>query len=248
MESLTPRSTRGAKPPPGGFCFFRDIVNLGDDVRLRRPRTRVYIDGFNFYYAAFRRARFQEYKWLDLVAFCKAALPRNDVQLVRYFTAPLEPSRGRESQRARQEAYLAALRATPGLRTHYGQFVEHAKLQWLVDPPAHGPKKALVWVPEEKGSDVNLAAHLLVDGFAGKYEVAVVVSNDADLLEPVRLVRTVLGLPVGVLKVEGGQRACVFAKQADFVRTVRRGHFAAAQLPPTITAAGDKIISKPREW
>ena len=61
-----------------------------------------------------------------------------------------------------------------------------------------------MWVPEEKGSDVNLAAHLLVDGFTGKYEVAVVVSNDADLLEPVRLVRAVLGLPVGVIKVEGG--------------------------------------------
>ena len=140
MDSLTPRLTRGAEPPPGGFCFSRDIVNPGGDVPPRRPRTRVYIDGFNFYYAAFRRARFQEYKWLDLVAFCRAALPRNDVQLVRYFTAPLDPSRGRDGQRARQEAYLAALRATSGLVTHYGQFVEHAKLQWLVDAPAHGPQ------------------------------------------------------------------------------------------------------------
>ena len=58
MEPLTLRTTRGAKPPPGGFCFSRDIVNLGGDVPPRRPRTRVYIDGFNFYYAAFRRARF----------------------------------------------------------------------------------------------------------------------------------------------------------------------------------------------
>lgn len=73
-------------------------------------------------------------------------------------------------------------------------------------------------------------------------------ANDADLLEPVRLVRTVLGLPVGVIKVEGGQRACVFAKQADFVRTVRRGHFTAAQLPPTVTTADGKTISKPQEW
>lgn len=214
----------------------------------RRPRTRVYIDGFNFYYAAFRRGRFQDHKWLDPVAFCRAALPRNDVQLVRYFTAPLDPSRGRAGQRARQDAYLAALRATPGLQTHFGHFVEHAEVQWLVNAPAHGRKKALVWVPEEKGSDVNLAAHLLVDGFTGKYEVALIVSNDADLLEPVRLVRTVLGLPVGVIKVEGGQRACVFAKQADFVRTVRRAHFAGAQLPDELTDADGRRIAKPREW
>ena len=31
---------------------------------------------------------------------------------------------------------------------------------------------------EEKGSDVNLATRLLVDGFNGDYEQAVVVSNE----------------------------------------------------------------------
>ena len=73
------------------------------------------------------------------------------------------------------------------------------------------------WVPEEKGSDVNLASHLLVDGFTGKYEVAVVVSNDADLLEPhPRLVRAVLGLPVGVVKV--GRAARLRLRQAGRLR------------------------------
>jgi hypothetical protein len=248
MRTLTPCSTRGAKPPHGGFCFSRSIVNPGVAVSPSRPRTRVYVDGFNFYYAAFRRSHFDRYKWLDLVSFCEAALPRNDVELVRYFTAPLDPSRGRAAQRARQDAYLSALRTLPRLEIHFGQFVEHAKLHWLVEPPPGGARKALVWVPEEKGSDVNLASHLLVDGFTGRYEVAVVVSNDADLLEPVRLVRDVLGLPVGVLKVQGGQRACVFAKQADFVRTVRRGLFASSQLPQVIGGGEGTTIEKPAEW
>lgn len=94
-----------------------------------RPRTRVYIDGFNFYYAAFRRGGFADYKWLDLVAFCQAALPRNEVTLVQSFTAPLDPFGGRDGQRARQDACLAALRVTPGVQAHDGQFVEHAKSQ-----------------------------------------------------------------------------------------------------------------------
>ncbi len=34
------------------------------DTRSRRVST----DGFNFCYAAFRRARFEQYKWLDRVA------------------------------------------------------------------------------------------------------------------------------------------------------------------------------------
>lgn len=213
-----------------------------------RPRTRVYIDGFNFYYAAFRRGGFADYKWLDLVQFSDGALPRNDVELVRFFTARLDPSRGRAGQRSRQDVYLEALATLPRLTIHLGEFVEHAKRQRLVHPPSGGARTAEVWVPEEKGSDVNLASHLLLDAFRGAFDVAVVVSNDADLLEPLRMVREELGRTVGVLRVEGGQRRCIFSGRADFIRTVRRGHFAAAQLPQELTGAHGRRISKPREW
>ncbi len=52
---------------------------------------------------------------------------------------------------------------------------------------------------EEKGSDVNLATHLLHDAHMGRFDVAVVVSNDSDLLEPIRIVREQLGKKVGIL-------------------------------------------------
>lgn len=42
---------------------------------------------------------------------------------------------------------------------------------------------------EEKGSDVNLAVHLLNDGWLDAYDCAVVVSNDSDLAEAMRLVK-----------------------------------------------------------
>ena len=42
---------------------------------------------------------------------------------------------------------------------------------------------------------------MLVDGFKGLYNVAVVVSDDSDLLDPVRLVRSELGLKVGAVLV-----------------------------------------------
>jgi uncharacterized LabA/DUF88 family protein len=213
-----------------------------------RPRTRVYIDGFNFYYAAFRRGAFADYKWLDLVRPCERALPRNDIELVHLFTARLDPTRGRAGQRSRQDAYLEALTTLPRLTIHFGEFVEHAKRQWLVHPPVGGPRTAEVWVPEEKGSDVDQASHLLLDAFHGTFDVAVVISNDADLLEPVRMAREELGQTVGVLRVEGGQRRCIFSGRVDFIRTVRRGHFAAAQLPPELTDSHGRRISKPREW
>jgi len=50
---------------------------------------------------------------------------------------------------------------------------------------------------EEKGSDVNVAAHLLVDVLTGVVDAAIVVSNDSDLAFPVSYARTTV--PVGLV-------------------------------------------------
>jgi hypothetical protein len=50
---------------------------------------------------------------------------------------------------------------------------------------------------EEKGSDVNVASHLLVDLLQSRIEAAVVISNDSDLRYPVQQAR--LSVPVCVV-------------------------------------------------
>ena len=69
----------------------------------------------------------------------------------------------------------------------------------LVVHAGQSPKYARVIKTEEKGSDVNLATHLLHDAHMGRFEVAVVVSNDSDLLEPIKIVRERLHKRVGIL-------------------------------------------------
>ena len=51
---------------------------------------------------------------------------------------------------------------------------------------------------EEKGSDVNLAAHLLNDAWKDLFEAAVVISNDTDLVVPIRMVTEERKRPVFV--------------------------------------------------
>jgi uncharacterized LabA/DUF88 family protein len=79
-----------------------------------------------------------------------------------------------------------------------------------------------VWVDktEEKGSDVNLAAHLVRDAFRAAFQVAVLITNDSDLAEPVRIVRQELNLPVGILNPHQHhsaelKRVATFLKRAD---------------------------------
>lgn len=58
---------------------------------------------------------------------------------------------------------------------------------------------------EEKGSDVNVATHLLIDVLDGQVDAAVVVSNDTDLALPVKLMRQ--RVPVGLVNPAGGYPA-----------------------------------------
>jgi hypothetical protein len=58
---------------------------------------------------------------------------------------------------------------------------------------------------EEKGSDVNVATHLLLDLLHRRTDAAVVVSNDSDLAYPVSQARNVV--PVGVVNPSRGYPA-----------------------------------------
>ncbi len=152
------------------------------------------MDGFNVYYAI----RHTPYRWLDISRLARITVPNAEMRGIRYFTARIE-ARDDPDQPQRQEIYLRALRTIPELSIHFGQFRSNQVRMALVNPPLIGPKTALVWKTEEKGSDVNLAAYLLVDGFKARYEQAVVISNDSDLLEPIRMTRDELALQVIVL-------------------------------------------------
>ncbi|HEY5474727.1 MAG TPA: NYN domain-containing protein [Candidatus Limnocylindrales bacterium] len=216
-----------------------------------KPRTRVYIDGFNFYYSAYDRAGLSQYKWLNLVAMCRAALPHNDIDLVRYFTAKVGATPSDPGKPQRQEAYLQVLRTlAPGitLDEHFGQFVTNKKYLRLLKPPKTGNKRAGVSVNEEKGSDVNLASYLLLDAFQDAYDVAFIISNDSDLLVPARMVKRDLGKNLGVLRVDKDARQCVFAGIADFIKPLRESHFANNQFPDPVLDARGRSIRKPPEW
>jgi hypothetical protein len=180
--------------------------------------TNVYVDGFNLYYRAVRGT---PYKWLDLRQLCTLILPNNTIHRIRYFTAIVQ-DQGDPQQRIRQQTYLRALRTIPGLTVHLGQFMTHATRLALVHPVPGGSRFAEVWRTEEKGSDVNLATYLLMDGVEGDYEVAVVLSNDSDLELPVRMVKEKLRRPVGILTPKGSP-AATLRKVATFVRDIRPG-------------------------
>lgn len=220
-------------------------------------RTIVYIDGFNLYYRLLQKR--PHLKWLNVALLAQHVLgPQNEIVKVRYYTARVS---GRVDATApqRQQLYLDALGTLPLVSIHYGLFLEKPKWAGLVRPaldPADKdarlpflkwPDVAYVWKTEEKGSDVALASHLLLDAFQGNYEVAAVMSNDSDLIEPIRITTEVLRKPVGLLSPVKKPTPPLLAA-ATFLRHVKPVHLSACQFPNSVALATGATVNRPVAW
>jgi hypothetical protein len=206
--------------------------------------TNVYVDGFNLYYGCLKGT---SHKWLDLDVLCRTLLPNNELQRIRYFTArvkvrddPLAP--------VRQDLYLRALSTLPHVSTHLGHFLVTKTRMALATPPPAGPRTVEVLKTEEKGSDVNLATYLLADAFRGDCQTAVVITNDSDLAEPIRVISQELSIPVGLINPHPRQASRALLRQGPaFVKSIRPSVLARSQFPAEIVVRG-RTIHRPQGW
>lgn len=219
-------------------------------------RVNIYIDGFNLYYGLYTHnpdavswvkkevRRNRKCKWLDIHLLFTELLPHdNKIHAIKYFTAfvngqrdPLKP--------IRQQAYILALQRYRNVEVIFGQFKSRA-----VDMPYENPtgcnRYARVIKTEEKGSDVNLAVNMVNDGWQDKYDMAVVCSNDTDLIEAIKIVRTDIGKKICWVTPNTVYPSKEIAPHVDFHRKIHFKHLKRNQLPETIP--GTKIV-KPGEW
>jgi uncharacterized LabA/DUF88 family protein len=212
-------------------------------------RTIVYVDGFNLYFGELKNTAF---KWLDLESlFTRVLSAKNEIVKIKYFTARVQATPNNPNVHIRQQAYLQALgQCCPLVEVHYGHFLRHrVRMENGTPPPATWP----VWKTEEKGSDVNLALHVLNDAWQDAFDAAVIVSNDSDLAEAMRLVKVnhpakSLGLITPGAARSGKDKRTTSAqlkRHADFQREIRGAALSQCQLPAQIPGSNN---SKPAVW
>lgn len=205
-------------------------------------KTYVYVDGFNLYYRAVKRT---PYKWLNIDALCRFLLRKAQIQQINYYTARVTARPHDPDQPTRQDVYLRALKTIPNLSIIEGSFLTKPVNLPLAADPA---RFATVIKTEEKGSDVNLASHLINDGHLGHYQQAVVITNDSDLAEPIRIVRDELKLPIGILFPSKHLNPQLKnAVTPNFTKAIRTGVLAASQFSPNMQDAAGKF-HKPASW
>jgi uncharacterized LabA/DUF88 family protein len=208
----------------------------------------VYIDGFAVYHMCFRHnADRNHLKWLDYCALAGALLPDEEIALIRYYTARVGDSPEDPQRASRQDAYLRALATLPGLEICQGNFVKSKREVRLVAAPPGVDPRQTAWVRQEKRSDVTLATHLLTDAFDGEMSVALLLTNDSDFVEPVRIVRE--RFEVRLIVVSPDDRVSKrLAKAASFARPLDYGLLDKCQLPDVVVDSDGRQIFRPPAW
>ena len=156
--------------------------------------------------------------------------PNNNILVCRTHNDGTEPP-----EKIRQHLYYSA------------SDLRHADVDAIFAPfPNDKIQTAYVLRTDEKGSDVNLATHLLYDAFKGEFDVAVVVSNDSDLCEAIRLTIS-LGKNVGVFIPQQRSASRDLLSVATFSKPIRAGALNASSFPPVMR---DSIgeFHKPDGW
>lgn len=208
------------------------------------------------------------WRWLDLRALSTAVVMASSgwvspaVSRVVYCSARISGASNPGGQRD-QDTYLRALKAHGSVdELAMGQYVARVATAPLATPDSKGRPvlttsqwpvmiqdgvgqavpnarfMASVARREEKGSDVNVATHLLLDVLQGAVDAAVVISNDSDLKLPVEEARK--RVPVGLVNPSRNYPAGALNGSATagaghhWWYQLTRNDLASAQLPATL--------------
>ncbi len=141
-------------------------------------RVIAYIDGFNLYYGL-RAKGWKRFYWLNLRQVALHLLkPDQTLVATKYFTTIVTSP---EDKNRRQATYLEALATLPDFHIHYGHY--------LADIVTCRNCGHTYTTHHEKMTDVNIAIELLSDAFEDRFDVALLISADSDLVGPVQRVR-----------------------------------------------------------
>ncbi|MCJ1715913.1 NYN domain-containing protein [Curtobacterium sp. VKM Ac-2922] len=232
-------------------CVVRqDRAMVPFPLRSDRPTAFVYVDGFNL----FRRALqgHHDRNWLDLELLCERLLPTFDAGQIRYFTARVRHVEGRDPRSPQhQEAYLRALGTLPSVSVHFGTF--RADKRWMAVSPLEldddgAPKRVRVRKIEEKGTDVSLAAHMVADAMSGSADAYLLLSNDSDFVDALRLVRERTRHEIGlIVPTENAPARTLLEVRPDHLRHVRPATIRDSQFPDRLV---DELggFARPRSW
>lgn len=195
------------------------------------------IDGFNLYHALIENNKFNKYKWINLYSLAEKFISKNDkIEDIYYFTALASWSPGKVK---RHKAFIKA-QEIYGVKVIYGEFKKRDKKCRIC--------RKTYKTFEEKKTDVNIAINLFQLAIKDKYDKAIIISGDSDLIPSIEAVKSTFPeKQIGVI-IPIGRRAELLKKTCDFYMKMKEKHLNASMLSDEIDIGKGKQIKRPDSW
>ena len=200
-------------------------------------RVIVYVDGFNLYFGMME-AGFSYCRWLNVRALAQNLLKNNQQLIeVKYFTARVSNNPDKQK---RQSTYLDAL-YNERVKIIYGQY-QNNNLE------CH--RCGHIWMAaNEKMTDVNIATNILVDAYQDKYDMAMLISGDSDLVPPIKAVHEHFPAKRVFVAFPPKRHNNTVAAVAKGSLIIGRKKLVESQLNNSIQKNSDGfILNKPADW
>lgn len=197
-------------------------------------RVSFFIDGFNLYHSLKDFAK--DCRWLNLKSLCESYL-KPDEQLgdIYYFTAVATWNLEKSNK---HKLYIKRL-ALEGVQTIYGKFKK-------VSRHCNNCNKEYD-THEEKRTDVNIALRLFSDAVQDKFDTAILVSADSDLIPPIQAISSLFPEKRVGIVIPLGRRAKELKQVADFSFKMERKRLESNLLPKDYNLNGVNITA-PDKW
>jgi uncharacterized LabA/DUF88 family protein len=197
-----------------------------------------YVDGFNLYHGL-RSKGWKKYYWLDAWKLAERfLLPDQELIELVYSTARVKK---KPKSRERQRAYIDALEESyPKLSVIYGHYL--AK-EVRCKNCGHTYLRH-----EEMMTDVNIACKLLLDAVDGKFDTAIIISGDSDLVPPIRIIKAKFP-EKRVLTLFSPKRFSVnLCSESHGWRRIAESDLWQSQLPKNVNSQSGTTLLRPSEW
>jgi len=197
----------------------------------------AYVDGFNLYFGLKSRG-WSRYYWLNIQLLAQNLLkPNQRLLLTKYFTARIA---GPPDKQRRQSTYIEALETLNDFQIFYGKYQlnpRHCSHCGFQDE-----------VPNEKMTDVNIAVEILKDAYQDKFDVALLISADSDLVPPIKTVRELFPNKRVVIASPPGRYSIDLVNSASKSFVISRRSIAKSLLPEEIEKEDGYILRCPSSW
>jgi len=202
----------------------------------KKERVIVYVDGFNLYFGLLE-AGFNNCKWLNIYKLAANLLQINQELIeIKYFTSRVSNNPDKQK---RQTTYIEALESV-GIKIFYGHYQSdktECRQCGNIWPTFH-----------EKMTDVNIATQIMIDAFQDRYDMAMLISGDSDLVPPIRTIHDLFNNKRVFVAFPPKRHNSSVALVAKGSMIIGRKKLVESLFESEVVKKNGFILKKPKEW